>query len=406
MATANTSTSHWIKVDNTDPRILYRNVEQFGPFHGRGWTSAIGPSEDDEKQGPIYNNTLQVGPLLDISVEFPFEGIGVAVYGTVRPPLTTDAPQTESAYSVLGYDYAGVPSMFPYKASVVSNPKNGICFFSRSNIDNKNYTLTINVTNSTSNMPYYLDYIAIQLPGPDPSASASSSATSSAPITFGSDPPSATASNTDAPAVSGSSSVPKGAIIGAAIGGAALLTAVLLALLFWYKRRPKASPDYDYGSVAQQDTPPHIIPFVNPEQAAAMQQTGGGGLMFVPGLPQATSPSSSSSPQLPAVLPSQKALATLMGVGGRQYSTDLVPGGAGSSSVSGSGSDRKDPSAFQSASRPHTPGPASEAGSSSGASGSAPLGAPSLGYAQPPASELRSGMEDEESPPAYSPAPQ
>lgn len=66
--------SHIVKVDNADPRLIYRNVEQPGPYHGRGWTSLNGASEDPDKQGPIYDNTLQVGPLLDISVEFPFEG--------------------------------------------------------------------------------------------------------------------------------------------------------------------------------------------------------------------------------------------------------------------------------------------------------------------------------------------
>ncbi len=67
-------TSHIVKVDNTDPRILYRNVEQYGPYHGRGWTTLNGASEDESAQGPIYNNSLQVAALEDISLEFSFSG--------------------------------------------------------------------------------------------------------------------------------------------------------------------------------------------------------------------------------------------------------------------------------------------------------------------------------------------
>lgn len=42
-----------------------------------------------------------------------------------------------------------------------------------------------------------------------------------------------------------------GAIVGGTIGGVAVLALALLALLFWYKRRPKASLEYGYGSAAQ-----------------------------------------------------------------------------------------------------------------------------------------------------------
>lgn len=217
-------------------------------------------------------------------------------------------------------------------------------------------------------------------------------------------------------AFSRGSSVPKGAIIGAAIGAAAILLVLLLSLLRWYKRRPKPPPDYDYGSVAQQgswasvfpstylltsssltsDSPPHIMPFLNPTQAAAMQQTGDRGLMFVPGLPP-SSPSFGSGLHSTDVLPSQKALA--MEAVRRGTLDGLGTPGAGSSTA---GLDRKDGGAFlggSSGSRPHTPGATSEAGSSSGPSNA---GAP--GYVPPPGSELRHALEDEESPPAYTPA--
>lgn len=195
-----------------------------------------------------------------------------------------------------------------------------------------------------------------------------------------------------------------------------MLLVLLLSLLRWYKRRPKLPPDYDYGSVAQQgpwafvypstftltscvltlDSPPHIMPFVNPTQAAAMEQTGDRGLMFVPGLPP-SSPSFGSGLQSPDVLPSQKALA--MEAARRGTIDGLGTPGAGSSTA---GSDRKDGGAFlstNSGSRPHTPGAASEAGSSSG-----PSNASAPEYVPPPQSELRHALEDEESPPAYTPA--
>lgn len=116
--------------------------------------------------------------------------------------------------------------------------------------------------------------------------------------------------------------------------------------------------------------------------------------MFVPSLPP-TSPSSASGSHPPpaATLPSQKALAMEMA---RQSSVDITTSGAGGSSTLGS--DRKDGSAYQSSSsRPHTPGPSSEAGSSS-----APSTAGAPGYGAPPATGLGHVFEDEESPPAYS----
>ncbi|KAL1943236.1 hypothetical protein VTO73DRAFT_4311 [Trametes versicolor] len=401
-------TSHIVKVDNTDPRIIYRNIEQFGPYHGRGWTTLNGASEDEAKQGAIYNNSLQVAALEDISLEFTFSGLSVAVYGSIRPPTASFAPLTTSKYSVIGYDYAGIPAMAPYVASNVTSPVNNVNFWSQSGMPNKTYTLWVNITSSTANMPYYLDYIAIEVPGPGPSSSASSasssatSGTSSASATATTSDTSSstsTASATSAPvnsAFARGSSVPKGAIIGAAIGGTAVLLVLLLSLLRWYKRRPKPPPDYDYGSVAQQDSPPHIMPFVNPTQAAAMEQTGDRGLMFVPGLPP-SSPSFGSGLQSPDVLPSQKALA--MEAARRGTMDGLGTPGAGSSTI---GSDRKDGAAFlgsSSGSRPHTPGAASEAGSSSG-----PSNASAPGYVPPPQSELRHALEDEESPPAYTPA--
>ncbi|KAI0354240.1 hypothetical protein OH77DRAFT_1482145 [Trametes cingulata] len=389
--------SHIVKYDNSDTtHFTYRDVEQYGPYHGRGWTSLNGASLDEEKEGAIYNNTLQVGPLMDISIEFPFNGTAIWVYGSVRPPATSYAPLTESKYSVIGWDYAGIPAMVPYKASNVSNPVNNVNFFSVTGMPYKSYTLTINITAATADMPYYFDYVAVEEPGPDPSSSVASTASSSSTSTSVSDASRTGSSaqsgaSTTIAAASSKSSVPKGAIVGASIGGVALLAGLLLALLYWYRRRVKVPPEYDYGTVAQRDTPPDVIPFVNPDQAAAMQQAGDRGLLFVPGLPPPPdSPGPATRSQSPAVLPSRKALAL---EAARQSSVDVTPG-AGPST----GSDRKDPSSFQSPSRSPSHGPSSEAGSSSEPSTEAPM------YSHPPPGDLGHTFMDEESPPAYTPS--
>ncbi|KAH9894044.1 hypothetical protein C8Q73DRAFT_790622 [Cubamyces lactineus] len=395
--------THTIKVDASDTsRFTYYNVLQYGPYHGQGWSMLTGASVDPDKEGPIYNNTLQVAPLEDISVEFPFNGTRISVFGTIRPPTASYAPLPVSKYSVIGWDWGGIPAMNPFEAPNVTEPQNNVNFWSSQEMPYKAYILTINVTTATANMPFYLDYVTVEVPGPDPNATSSTSATVTS-STSGSHTSTDGHKNTS-PAVAGAShrsSVPVGAIVGATIGGIVLIAAALFALLRWYRRRVRVPPEYDYGSVAQQDTPPHVIPFVDPSQSVAMAQAGDRGLMFIPGLPSSTASHSLPRPQSPAILPAQKALA--MAAAARQGSMDVQSPGAGSR-VTGAG-DRKDPAAFQqNASRPHTPGPgasSSEAGSSSGG--------PSIAgvlYPSPSASDLRHVLaaEDDELPPAYTPS--
>ncbi|KAI0659600.1 hypothetical protein C8Q70DRAFT_1045043 [Cubamyces menziesii] len=395
---------HIVKVDASDTsRFTYYNVQQYGPYHGQGWSMLTGASVDPDKEGPIYNNTLQVAPLEDISVEFPFNGTRISVFGTIRPPTASYAPLPVTKYSLIGWDWGGIPAMNPYQAPNVTEPQNNVNFWSSQEMPYKEYILTINVTTATVNMPFYLDYVTIEVPGPDPNATSSTAASTSTTGTTSSSRTSSGGHKNTSPAVAGAShrsSVPVGAIVGASIGGLVLITAALFVLLRWYRRRAMVPPEYDYGSVAQQDTPPHVTPFVDPSQSVAMTQAGDRGLMFVPGLPSSTASPSLSRPQSPAVLPSQKALAM---AAARQGSMDVQSPGAGSS-VTGVPGDRKDPAAFQQiASRPHTPGPgaSSEAGSSSGG--------PSIAgvlYSNPSANDLRHVLaaEDDELPPAYTPS--
>ncbi|KAI8996322.1 hypothetical protein BD414DRAFT_477546 [Trametes punicea] len=384
------SQSHIVQVDASDTTRF--------TYIGKGWETLSGPSVDPDKEGPIYNNTLQVAPLEDISVAFPFNGTKISVYGTIRPPTASDAPLPISKYSVIGWDYAGIPSDQPYQAPNVSQPVNDVNFWSSQEMPYHQYILTINITSATANMPYYLDYVAIEVPGPGPSSTPPTSAASSAASTsaFAA---SQTASNSTIGApmttagTSDKSSVPIGAIIGASIGGSLVAASAIAVLLYRYKRR-RMPPNYDHGSVGRQDPPPHVIPFVDPSQATAMTQAGDRGLLFVPGLPS-TSPTSSSRPLSPTgtVLPSQKALAV---AAERQSTMDAQLLGSGSSAVD---LDRKDPASLQSVDPAQGPGPSSEASSSNmGPPTEAPM------YS-PPASELRQGLaDDEDLPPAYTPS--
>lgn len=63
------------------------------------------------------------------------------MYGSIRPPTASFAPLTTSKYSVIGYDYAGIPAMAPYVASNVTSPINNVNFWSQSGMPNKTYTL-------------------------------------------------------------------------------------------------------------------------------------------------------------------------------------------------------------------------------------------------------------------------
>ncbi|KAI9058754.1 hypothetical protein FKP32DRAFT_1635626 [Trametes sanguinea] len=384
------SQTHTVKVDASDTtRFTYYNVEEPGPFHGQGWQSITGPSVDPDREGTIYNKTLQEAPLEDISVEFPFNGTKVSVFGTIKPPTAWYAPLPESAYSIIGWDWGNIPSMQPYRAPNVSQPVNNVNFWSSQEMPYGSYILTINVTNATSSMPYYLDYVAVELPGPDPSSTSSSTASSSSAASTSSSQTTSHSQSATA-VVASKSSVPVGAIVGASIGGFVLVAAAVFALLYWYKRT-RMTATYDYGSVEQQDPPPQVTPFVDPSQATMMAQAGDRGVLFVPGLPPSSLPSS-SRPQSPTVLPSQKSLAM---AAMRQNSADVLSTGVGSSSVMNR--DRKDSAMFQNASRPQTPGLASEAGSSSAtqsveAAAHPPFSASDLGLISGGNSEL---------PPAY-----
>ncbi|KAI9058745.1 hypothetical protein FKP32DRAFT_1597069 [Trametes sanguinea] len=380
--------SHTVIVDDSDTsRINYVNIF-LGPYRGQGWTTRSGSSLDP-KEGPIYDSTLHVTGIEDVSLEFPFQGTRVSVYGSVWPPSASWAPPTISAYSVVGWDYGGHLSMQPYQAPNITEPVNNVNFFTSDDMPYDSYTLVINVTSASTSSPYYLDYIAVEVPGPAPSSSAEPS-TSSSPLpapspsrsastssiipilssssdmsadthsTLGFStftfpaisavPSNASSSSSSAP-TSGSSSarpstssgsssqsslrstvgtsttlpplaefsressVPVGAIVGAALGGIAVLTLVALFVIFvCLRRRGLRSREFNYGTRGQQDFPPSMTPYVSPASPNSMQESS----FSIPFSAADASrsfdtsspiPSPPTTPPAPRTFPSRKALA-------------------------------------------------------------------------------------------------
>ncbi|KAJ8474846.1 hypothetical protein ONZ51_g6939 [Trametes cubensis] len=167
--------SHTVVYDDSDTTsIKYVNI-WLGPYRGRGWSTKTGPSLDDKNEGPIYNSTLHVATVEDTSVQFPFKGTRVAVYGSIWPPTATYAPLTLSAYSVLGWDYEDKPAMIPFQAPNLTSPKNDVNFFTSDEMPFGEYVLTINITRASEDSPYYLDYITVDVPGLGLSSSSTTS---------------------------------------------------------------------------------------------------------------------------------------------------------------------------------------------------------------------------------------
>ncbi|KAI0673154.1 hypothetical protein C8Q78DRAFT_1023113 [Trametes maxima] len=184
-------------------------------------------------------------------------GTRVAVYGSIRPPTATYAPLTVSAYSVLGSNQPPSP---PFTAPNFTIPKNNVRFFQSDDMPYGSYVLAINVTVASIDSPYFLDYIAVEAPGPKPTPTPTSSVLASS-----------AGSSTSLPTRLGSVSgtgPPLGAVVGAAMGGVALIAAILLLAAYAYKRRHHRlgyPPQFDYDPVGQRDPPNLVTPFIMSE---------------------------------------------------------------------------------------------------------------------------------------------
>ncbi|KAI8996326.1 hypothetical protein BD414DRAFT_575682 [Trametes punicea] len=319
--------SHAVVVDDSDSSIEYVNIE-LGPYRGQGWTTRTGPTLDP-KEGPIYNSTLHVTGIEDTSLVFPFKGTRVSVFGSVWPPTASWAPLTASAYSVLGWNHGNRSSMQPYQAPNVTSPRNNVSFYTSDIMTYDSYILTINVTTASGSSPYYLDYLVVEVPGPAPSSSpltsastSTSTSTSSLPLTS-----SFTPSQSSSSVVVGTSTPPPplpaghrrsarvGTIVGATIGGVAIIALAAVVIILALLRRRRLRSDFNYGPSGQQDYPSSPTPYVPPTSSGEMRESGRSISFSAAGASlESSSPILPSQPNHHMILPSQKALAAASAV--------------------------------------------------------------------------------------------
>lgn len=153
--------------------------------------------------------------------------------------------------------------MQPFQAPNLTSPKNNVNFFTSNDMPYDSYVLTINITTASENCPYYLDYIAVQVPGPAPSSSSTPSPTSSQPTVAPSSSSSlsslqsSTGGVTVLPSLPGfistKASLPVGAIVGATIGGVVVIAVMVIIIICAHmRRRRRGSFEFDYGSMGFQ----------------------------------------------------------------------------------------------------------------------------------------------------------
>ncbi|RDX47662.1 hypothetical protein OH76DRAFT_1405728 [Lentinus brumalis] len=185
--------SHTVYIDDADKsKIHYRTIE-LGPYRGRGFQPL-----DNQGDG-VYDGTLSVTDVEDVSAVVTFTGTRVSVYGSLRAALSSDVPSPLTKYSIPEWDYGGIPAMTPYQAPSVTEPRDKVNFFTSDVLPLGTYSLWINVTTASPDAPFYLDYIAVVVPGAAPVSSSSQAAPSTSP------PPARVTTVTTAPPPSSSS---------------------------------------------------------------------------------------------------------------------------------------------------------------------------------------------------------
>ncbi|KAI0331346.1 hypothetical protein GY45DRAFT_630784 [Cubamyces sp. BRFM 1775] len=275
--------SHTVLVDDSDTNSI-----QYDGSHS--WSAYTGTSLNQVVEDSIHNSTLHVATSSGSSITFSFNGTSVAVFGSVWPPAATYVPLTRSEYTLFKVNPRTNISSGSFLAPNFTLPKNDVNFYTSGNIPYDAYVLTINVTQTSIDSPYYLDYIAFEAPG-------SASATTSAPT--------ARSSGTTG-AISSSSAthgpvLPVGAIIGVAIGSVCAIALALALIVFACIRRRLPPSEFNYGSVGQRDLPSPVIAYI---AGRAQSQVGCDASSFSPlgytadaasYLPRPTSPFSASN---------------------------------------------------------------------------------------------------------------
>ncbi|KAI0316212.1 hypothetical protein OF83DRAFT_1128177 [Amylostereum chailletii] len=228
-------------LDDRDPDILYDSH----------WEEA---GTSSEYLGTTTGSILDV---LNCSLTFAFSGTAVEVYGTLPPDTLHGAP-------VVHFQVDDLPQAIFQGSAEATQPIYRNLFYSSVTLDEGQHTLKATVVNGKN---FWLDYILYT-----PSflgGNKSSTSTSSPPLLSLPFPTSLVTSTLYAPSTSytlftlsvsrstlppsqsadvalskasKNKSVPIGAIVEGVIGGIAVL-GVLIAFIWWYRRRPRTAPE-------------------------------------------------------------------------------------------------------------------------------------------------------------------
>ncbi|KAI0772410.1 hypothetical protein BD413DRAFT_623345 [Trametes elegans] len=264
--------------DSDTDHIKYINALT-GPSQGKGWSPYVGLSLNEDLEGAIHNSTLHVATITGASLEFTFSGTRIAVFGSVWPPTTTYVPLTISEYAVRAVDSAAANvSSGSFQAPNLTIPKNNLEFFTSDDMPYGTYVLTVNLTGTSIDWPYYLDYFAIQAPRDAKPLLSTTTSQSSA------------ASSTPTSALQGTSSPPSrlGPVMGAVAGIILTVAVVIVAVIFVRRGRRYTHVAYDDEDAGQRDTPspPPPTPFVLPYYYSSDGMTEVDRLKPVPEAPQ------------------------------------------------------------------------------------------------------------------------
>ncbi|KAF8588070.1 hypothetical protein K439DRAFT_702488 [Ramaria rubella] len=213
------------------------------------------------KGGQYYNGTETLTRDPGATSMYVFNGTGISVFGTQCDPAGGNT--TVSTYMIDG----GSKSTYTVPPGVICN-QNFVNFFSSPPLENGQHTLLI--TNLNNGAWYFLDYLQVTSPALLSSTNVTSSSPSLSPPSAGVSIP----AQTDASAVSGSSSISSGAIAGIAVGGVGLLALFLAAILVWRRRRQSSKKRMEAILIEPDEIPADLTPYHVPPPRSKSYTTG------------------------------------------------------------------------------------------------------------------------------------
>ncbi|KAI0693084.1 hypothetical protein C8T65DRAFT_730381 [Cerioporus squamosus] len=257
----------------------------------RAWTVPREGLQPLDNQGEgVYDGTLSVTDVEDVSAVVTFTGTRVSVYGSLRAALAPDVPSPLTKYSIPEWDYGGVSAITPYQAPSTWSSTCIVEFAASALYFHVGHAPSDDLASSKN---HYCDGSASAI-FPSKGRSNIQSACHIVPgksvretvnILIHISSCVCPCQRGDTSGLDRDNHIVACAMVGAAVGGALLLLVALLALYTCIRRRRYAIPaEYDYGegTVAQKDPEPHITPFVDPSFGVGMVQAGDRGIMFVP----------------------------------------------------------------------------------------------------------------------------